>query len=189
MTLGTWFRDYVYIPLGGNRVAKWRWLFNVLVVWMITGLWHGAAWNFVLWGLYFAVLLIIEKLWLLRYLEKGSWWNHIYTMFFVVMGFVIFNADSVHDIGTNIGGLFGFASYPLCSEEFIYYFKSYIMIFVIAVVGATPLPRKLINVVCRAEKGRQLLQVLEVIGLVFVMLVATGYLVDGSFNPFLYFRF
>ncbi len=189
MTLGTWFRDYVYIPLGGNRVKKARWLFNVAVVWMITGFWHGASWNFVAWGLYFAVLLMIEKLWLLNYLEKKRWIGHVYALFFVVIGFVIFNADSMTEVVSSMRGLFGFGGIELVSEEFWYYLKSYCIVFIISMIGATPGPGLCVQKIGQMPKGKQILYVLEPIGLVLILAVVTGYLVDGSFNPFLYFRF
>ena len=107
MTLGSWFRDYVYIPLGGNRVGKGRQLFNIFVVWMLTGFWHGAEWNFILWGLMFAILLIVEKSWLLDKLKKAKVWNHIYLLFVIAISFVIFNAGSTAQMGAELAGLFG----------------------------------------------------------------------------------
>ena len=117
MSLGTWFRDYVYIPLGGNRVGRARQLLNILVVWMLTGFWHGAAWNFVVWGLMFAVLLIMEKLWLLKPLSKCRPLAHLYVVFFVVISFVIFNAENMGQALSDIGGLFGAGGIPLVSAE------------------------------------------------------------------------
>ena len=189
MSLGSWFRDYVYIPLGGNRVSKPRWYFNILVVWMLTGFWHGATWNFVVWGLYFAVFLIIEKLFLLNKLEKLKALNHIYVLFFVIISFVIFNAADLPEAMQYIGAMFGAGDYPLISAECIYYAESYALTFAIAVFAATPIAKNVINKAKENETRENLINVLEVIALVLLVLFTTAYLVDGSFNPFLYFRF
>lgn len=140
MSLGTWFRDYVYIPLGGNRVGRARQLLNILVVWMLTGFWHGAAWNFVVWGLMFAVLLIMEKLWLLKPLSKCRPLAHLYVVFFVVISFVIFNAENMGQALSDIGGLFGAGGIPLVSAEAVYCLRSFALVLILAVLGATPPP-------------------------------------------------
>lgn len=185
ISLGTFFRDYVYIPLGGNRVSKPRWMFNIFVVWFLTGMWHGAAWNFIVWGLYFAVILMIEKLWLLPHMKKMKVLPHITTLFLVVISFVIFNANSMGEAFSYIGAMFGAGEYPLVSREALYYLRSYAVVFVVALVGATPLPKKIFS----SEKCRKLVVFAEPVVLTVFMLVMTAYLVDGSFNPFLYFRF
>ena len=182
MSLGTWFRDYVYIPMGGSRVKPIRMLFNIAVVWMLTGFWHGAAWNFVLWGVFFAVLLVVEKLFLLKQLEKSKIVSHIYVLLLVVISFVIFNATSLAQIGQDIGGMFGAGNIPLVSAETIYYLKSYGFVFVLGLIGSTPLPKKL---VCKMK----VTSYIEPVALLILLVVVTAYLVDGSFNPFLYFRF
>jgi alginate O-acetyltransferase complex protein AlgI len=138
MSLGSWFRDYVYIPLGGNRVGKMRWYFNIFVVWALTGLWHGAAPNFVLWGLMFAVLLVIEKHWLLEHLNKAKVWNHLYVLFIVIISFVIFNASSLREAVQYIGGMFGFGNVAFMSAECAYYLRSYGVLLLIAAIGSTP---------------------------------------------------
>ena len=186
MTLGGWFRDYVYIPLGGNRTDKrWKWLRNIAVVWLLTGLWHGAAWNFVLWGGMFGLLLIIEKLWLLPVLEHTPrLLRHVYVLFIVLISFVIFNADSVGAAIPVLRGLFG-GGLPAVSTEAVYYLRSYAVMLVIAAVGATRLPLR-IGLWLSEKKASA---VLEPVAVVAVLLAATAYLVDGSFNPFLYFRF
>ena len=189
MSLGSWFRDYVYIPLGGNRVSKPRWFFNIFVVWMATGLWHGAAWNFVLWGLMFAVLLVIEKLWLLEPLKKLKVLNHVYVLLLVMISFVIFDASSVKEAFSCITAMFGGQHIPLVTFESVYYLRSYLIIIVIAIIGATPLPKKLAE---RAEKNKRTslaFNVAEPIVLILLLTVCTAFLIDGSFNPFLYFRF
>ena len=184
MSLGSWFRDYVYIPLGGNRVSQGRWVFNVFCVWLLTGLWHGAAWNFVVWGLLFGVLLLLEK-WVGFTKNVPAWAGHIWTVFWAVVSFVIFNADSMTQAWSDLGGMFGLAGVPLVTAETLYYLRSYGLLFILAFVGATPLVRN----GARKVENHPVVAVLEPIVLVILLLVCTGYLVDGSFSPFLYFRF
>ena len=189
MSLGTWFRDYVYIPLGGNRVGRARQLLNILVVWMLTGFWHGAAWNFVVWGLMFAVLLIMGKLWLLKPLSKCRPLAHLYVVFFVVISFVIFNAENMGQALSDIGGLFGAGGIPLVSAEAVYCLRSFALVLILAVFGATPLLRHGLVGLSQYPPAGKVLNALEPFTLFILLLVMTGYLVDGSFNPFLYFRF
>ena len=189
MSLGTWFRDYVYIPLGGNRVGRARQLLNILVVWMLTGFWHGAAWNFVVWGLMFAVLLIMEKLWLLKPLSKCRPLAHLYVVFFVVISFVIFNAENMGQALSDIGGLFGAGGIPLVSAEAVYCLRSFALVLILAVLGAPPLLRNGLVRLSQYPTAGKVLNALEPFTLFILLLVMTGYLVDGSFNPFLYFRF
>ena len=189
ISLGTWFRDYVYFPLGGNRVGRARQLLNILVVWMLTGFWHGAAWNFVVWGLMFAVLLIMEKLWLLKPLSKCRPLAHLYVVFFVVISFVIFNAENMGQALSDIGGLFGAGGIPLVSAEAVYCLRSFALVLILAVLGATPLLRNGLVRLSQYPTAGKVLNALEPFTLFVLLLVMTGYLVDGSFNPFLYFRF
>ena len=189
MSLGSWFRDYVYIPLGGNRVSKTKWLRNILVVWLLTGLWHGAAWNFVLWGLFFAVFLTAEKLWYGRALAKTRVFKHIYVLLLVVVSFVLFDANSVGEAAAAIGGLFGAAGVSAIDPISRYYLRSFAVVFLIGIVGATPLPKRAVEQLGSTRAGAMVVDVLEPLVLVSVLAVSTGYLVDGSFNPFLYFRF
>ena len=189
ISLGTWFRDYVYIPLGGNRVGRARQLLNILVVWMLTGFWHGAAWNFVVWGLMFAVLLIMEKLWLLKPLSKCRPLAHLYVVFFVVISFVIFNAENMGQALSDIGGLFGAGGIPLVSAEAVYCLRSFALVLILAVLGATPLLRNGLVRLSQYPTAGKVLNALEPFTLFVLLLVMTGYLVDGSFNQFLYFRF
>ena len=189
MTLSGWFREYVYIPLGGNRVGRARQLLNILVVWMLTGFWHGAAWNFVVWGLMFAVLLIMEKLWLLKPLSKCRPLAHLYIVFFVVISFVIFNAENMGQALSDIGGLFGAGGIPLVSAEAVYCLRSFALVLILAVLGATPLLRNGLVRLSQYPTAGKVLNALEPFTLFVLLLVMTGYLVDGSFNPFLYFRF
>ena len=184
MSLGSWFRDYVYIPLGGNRVSKRRWIFNTLVVWMLTGLWHGAAWNFILWGLLYAAFLLIEKF--VPALQKlPDLLRRVYTLLIVVLGFVLFNAADLSQAISDIGGMFGFANVPVINAQTLYYLRSYGLLFVVGFVGATPVAKNLSGKLENTKLGL----VLETALMVTLLLVCTAYLVDGSFNPFLYFRF
>ena len=182
ISLGSWFRDYVYIPLGGNRVNKSRYLFNILLVWALTGLWHGGAWNFVVWGLYFAVLLIIEKLWLLKSLERHKVLGHLYAIIIVLIGFVIFDATNLNQAWEYIGAMFGFTEVPMVSAEAVYYLKSYAVIYMVSILGATPLVKSIATRIKKADYFEPIL-------LLGLLLAVTAFLVDGSFNPFLYFRF
>ena len=184
MSLGSWFRDYIYIPMGGNRVSKPRWVFNILTVWMLTGLWHGAAWNFVLWGLLFGVLLMAEK-WIPALQKLPGVLRHGYVLLIVCLSFVLFNADSLSQALGDMAGMFGLTGVPLVSAESLYYLRSYAPLFLMGFVGATPIVRDTARRIGETKVGA----VLEV-GLMFVLLIAcTAYLVDGSFSPFLYFRF
>ncbi len=188
MSLGTWFRDYVYIPLGGNRVSKPRWFFNIFVVWFLTGFWHGAAWNFIIWGLFFAVLLILEKVVLLKYLNKTKVLCRIYTLVAVGISFVIFNATDMKEAFSYIAGMFGAGDVPLASTEFFYYLKSFAVTLIMGIIGATPVVKKCVEKLFDNNISKYI-WVLEPVGLVVLLAVMTAYLVDGSFNPFLYFRF
>ena len=192
ISLGSWFRDYVYIPLGGNRCSRARQLFNILVVWFLTGMWHGAAWNFIVWGLYFAVLLTIEKLWLLPHLKRSKVISRVYVLILVLISFVIFNASSMAEAGADLAGLIGVGDsgmIPLVSPEAVYNLKSFAVVIVIAIIGATPLPKKLAEKFAKGEKTNGISNICEPVVLMALLLVMTAYLVDGSFNPFLYFRF
>ncbi len=184
MTLGGWFRDYVYIPLGGNRVSRGRWVVNILAVWMLTGLWHGAAWNFVIWGLLFAALLLVEK-W--THLEKlPTLLRRAYVLLLVMISFVIFNAESMAQAWQDILGMFGGLNVPLVTVESVYYLRSYGLLLALGCVGATPVVR---NAACYVAEKWRVSPALKLAAGLALLLVCTAYLVDGSYNPFLYFRF
>lgn len=189
ISLGSWFRDYVYIPLGGNRVSRRKQLRNILVVWLLTGLWHGAAWTFVLWGLLFAVLLTMEKLWYGRALTKTHVIKHAYVLLVIAVSFVLFDADSVLGAISTIAALFGLGGLPLTDPLSIYYLWSYAGVFLIAILGATPLPAIIVRQLARGRITGRVVSALEPVVLLALLAICTGYLVDGSFNPFLYFRF
>ena len=183
ISLSSWFRDYIYIPLGGNRVSKIKWVRNIMIVWMLTGLWHGASWNFVIWGLFFGILLLIEKLSLGKIIEKlPKFISRIYVILIVMISFIIFNGESVNQILTNIGGLFGVGTSGLISNESLYYLKSYLVVIVMAIIGSTPILKNLVS-------NKKITNILEPVFLLLILVISTAYIVDGSFNPFLYFRF
>ena len=185
MTLGGWFRDYVYIPLGGNRVPRLLYIRNIFVVWALTGLWHGAAWNFVVWGLLFGVLLTAEKLFLDKWLQKcGRILPHVYVMAVVVLSFVLFNASSMQGALADIAAVLGLTGAPFAGTLSLYYLKSYAVLLAVSVVGCTPWPKKLALALPEGVRT-----VLEPVAMAVLLLLVTAYLVDGSFNPFLYFRF
>ena len=186
ISLSSFFRDYVYIPLGGNRVSKFKWLRNILIVWMLTGIWHGAAWNFVIWGLYFGIILVLEKVFLGKYLEKiPKVFSRIYVLLIVMISFIIFSGESSKQIFEHLGGLIGYKDIPLVSQESSYYFKSYLVILIVGIVGSTPLMKNIFS----KEKLTKFVNIVEPVFLIFILLLSTSYIVDGSFNPFLYFRF
>lgn len=190
ISLSSWFRDYVYIPLGGNRKGTLKQIRNILVVWMLTGIWHGASWNFVVWGLMFGVLLIIEKFFLAKYLEKmPNIIKRIYVLFIVMISFVIFNADSMGEAIKNIVGLFGANGEALTNKYTLYYLKSYLVTIIIAIIGATPLLKNIIEKLKQNKVMNAVINIAEPICLVALLFITTAYLVDNSYNPFLYFRF
>ncbi len=190
MSLGTWFRDYVYIPLGGNRVSKGRWLFNTLVVWLLTGFWHGADWVFIVWGLYFAFFLLLEKFFLANILKKiPRVFSHIYVLLVIIVSFVLFSANGMGGAVTDIGAMFGAGELPLWSAETSYYLSSYAILFAVAIFGATPILKNTVLKIKENKTARMVVNVLEPIFQIAVLLIVTAYFVDGSFSAFLYFRF
>lgn len=190
MSLGTWFRDYVYIPLGGNRVPKWRWFFNTLVVWFLTGFWHGADWTFIIWGLYFALFLLLEKFVLNKFFEKiPRVFSHIYVVLTILISFVIFSADGMSGAIADIGGMFGAGGLPFWTAETGYYLSGYAILFVCAIFGATPVLKNTVLKLKENKTANAVINILEPIFMVAILLLVTAYFVDGSFSAFLYFRF
>ena len=184
ISLGSWFRDYVYIPLGGNRVTRFRWVLNILTVWALTGLWHGAAWNFVVWGLMFAVLLMAEK-WLPQLTKLPTVLRRFYVLLLVVISFVLFNAESFSQAGSDLARMFGFGGIPAVTEATLYYLRSYGVLFAAGFIGATPL----VKTIAAKIRATKIGAILEPLALILLLLLCTASLVDGSFSPFLYFRF
>ncbi len=189
ISLGSWFRDYVYIPMGGNRVKTPRFFFNILTVWFLTGFWHGADWTFIIWGLYFAALLLIEKSIPKKIKDKApAVISHIYLIFAVLIGFVIFNSNGVEGIIADFRGMFT-SAYPLCTEATLYYLRSYAVLFVIGIIGATPAITIAAEKLDSTKTGEKLCNILQPVAVLTLLVAVTAYLIDGSYNPFLYFRF
>lgn len=188
ISLSSWFRDYVYIPLGGNRVSKLKWIRNILIVWFLTGFWHGASWNFVIWGLYFGILLLFEKLFLKKYLDKTFVFKYIYTFVIIVISFLIFNSENVLDICNSLKNMFLISDIPIYNKEIIYYLRSNLGLFIISCISATPLFKIFIDKV-KNTRFKLVIDILETIVLILLLTLITAFLIDASFNPFLYFRF
>ena len=187
ISLGTWFRDYVYIPLGGNRKGLAVQLRNIAVVWLLTGFWHGASWNYVLWGLYFGALPIFEKFFLLKHLRKlPPVFAHLYTLLCVAVSWVLFGFENIGAGWTYLKAMFGGAA--LCNSQAVYQAQSYLPLLLLCAAAATPLGTKLyhrLNEKC----GAGLMTAADMTGMAAVMGLAVAFLISGSYNPFLYFRF
>jgi len=188
MSLSSWFRDYVYIPLGGNKVSKIKWIRNIFIVWFLTGFWHGASWNFILWGLYFGVILVIEKIFLKNYLDKTKIIKHIYSLIIIIVSFLIFNANSLTEINMGLKNMFFINSIPFYDKEVMYYLKSYLVLLIIAIISSTPLFKLMINKI-KNTRFKVFMDILEPITYILLLILCTAFLIDESFNPFLYFRF
>ena len=190
MSLGSWFRDYVYIPLGGNRVSIPRWMFNTAVVWFLTGFWHGADWTFILWGVYFAIFLVLEKFWLNKFFAKiPKVFSHIYVCVLIVISFVLFSANGLSGAIEDIGSMFGAGGLPFWTAETGYYLAGYAVVLIVAIIGSTPLIKTAVLKLKENERINKIINILEPIFVVVMLLIVTAYFVDGSFSPFLYFRF
>ena len=190
ISMGPWFREYLYIPLGGNRVSKLKWVRNIFIVWVCTGLWHGANWNFIVWGLYFGILLAIEKLFLGNLVAKlPKIFRHVYTLCLVFFSFVIFYIESMPEMLTHIAGMFGGLTLPSSNVEALYYLHSYGLLLAVSCIGVTPLIRNIGRHLRDGKQTDKAMLILEPIFYVILLIITTGYLVDSSFNPFLYFRF
>ena len=188
ISLSSWFRDYVYIPLGGNRVSKTKWIRNIFAVWFLTGFWHGASWNFIIWGLYFGIILVIEKFITGKYIEKTKIFKYIYTLLIVIISFLIFNGTSTTEIFNSLKNMLFINNIELTNQETIYYLKSYLILLIISIISATPLLKAIINKL-RNTKLNKLIDILEPITYIILLVLSTAFLIDESFNPFLYFRF
>lgn len=194
MTLGGWFRDYVYIPMGGNRVKKGRWFFNLLVVWFLTGLWHGAGWNFIIWGLFFGNFLIIEKTigrrteWEKQFMGKIA--GHVYVTLAILVSFLIFHAENMEMAVRDIWALLPGAELDSVRlETASYMLRNRCGIIIIALIGSTPLPSLLWKRFFSWLRKDAVEEIVKAVGVILILVLSTAYLVDGSFNPFLYFRF
>ena len=195
ITLGSWFRDYVYIPLGGNRAGKARWLLNIMIVWFLTGLWHGAGWNYIIWGAGFGILLILEKSIHITVPDTPvaqTIWKivkHMYMLIVIAVSFLIFKTEDMHILQQNLISLIHSSSATANTELHRYVIRNRAVLLIVSVIGTTPLPKMLWNCYVQRAKKRILADITSIIGVVLLLLLCTAYLIDGSFNPFLYFRF
>ena len=188
ISLGSWFKDYVYIPLGGSRKGTIILIRNILIVWFLTGFWHGASWNFIIWGLYFGIILLLEKIFLKKYLEKiPSFFKHIYVLFIVLISFIIFSTNTPHEAISSITNLF--KSSTFINSVTMYYLKSYFPLLIIALIFSTPIIKNILNKLKENPINNKILNILEPIVLLILLIICTSYLIDSSYNPFLYFRF
>lgn len=189
ISLGTWFREYVYIPLGGNRKGKWNHLRNIMLVWFLTGIWHGASWNFVVWGVYFGVILIIEKWFFIKYLEKlPNIIKRIYTIFLIWISWVIFAHDSIKSGLQYVKVMFGFGQGGFYNTQTLYLVLNYGILIFILIVGATDLPKRIMGYISKNNETIGVV-VMKILFIISIFVVSVAYLVDASYNPFLYFRF
>lgn len=189
MTLSSWFRDYVYIPLGGNKKGVLKQIRNILIVWSLTGLWHGASWNFIVWGLYFGILLILEKFILKKYFSNvPKFIKGIYTLFLVMISFVIFQGDNLSNAFNIIKGLFGLNGELFINNVTLYYLKGYVLFIVLGVIGSTNYVKNLVIKISNG-KDKKIINIFDPIYLLILLIIVTMYLIDSSYNPFLYFRF
>lgn len=190
ISLGSWFRDYVYIPLGGNRKGKKRMYLNLFIVWMLTGLWHGASWNFVLWGLYFGILIIIEKAFLLFWLSRAPrWMRHVYTIILLLIGWGLFAFEDFHQLINYLTVLFGLRSATWVNQETLYYLSQNIILFVLLTIASTPMIRLIGQKLFNSPYGSVIKAFIVPMICLLILIASTAYLVDSSYNPFLYFRF
>ncbi len=189
ISLSSWFKDYVYIPLGGSREGIFKLIRNILIVWLLTGLWHGSEWTFVIWGMFIGILLVIEKLLLNKYVEKlPSIVRRIYTLFIIMISFIIFSGSNINESFNNIVGLFNFSN-PFINKFTIHYLKDYGLVLIIAIFLSTPILKNTIIKLKENKKINNIINILEIIVLLILLVIVTSYLIDSSYNPFLYFRF
>lgn len=191
ISLSTWFRDYVYIPLGGNRVSKAKHVRNIFVVWLLTGIWHGADWTFIAWGVYFGILLIIEKFTGLgKFLNRSKVLGHIYTVILVLFGWVLFRAESITQAISYLGTMFGNTNSGLINDTTILYFKENLYILIIGILTCIPFSHCARAYFEKQGKvGQSILKIVEMILLAIIFFTAVSYLVKGTYNPFIYFNF
>ena len=188
ISLSTWFRDYVYIPLGGNRKGKGRQVFNIMLVWALTGFWHGASWNFMGWGIYFGILLLLEKfIWGKALQKTPSAVQHIYAMFFVVIGWALFAYDDTERLINNLKNMFGLNGLPIINDMTVSKMLGFAVTFVILIIASTPLCRWLGTKI--KAKSVAAFDVVQTLSIPVLLILSAAYLVSSSYNPFLYFRF
>lgn len=189
ISLSSFFKDYVYIPLGGNKVGKIKHIRNIFIVWFLTGFWHGAAWNFIIWGVYFGIILIVEKYFIKNFLEKHKIFSHLYTIILIIISFIIFNANNLTEVIVFFKNMFGFTNLPFTNFETNYYLKSYLVILIISIIASTPILKNIYLNIKEKTKYKKIISFLEIILTFTLLIIITSFLIDASFNPFLYFRF
>ena len=190
ISLGTWFRDYVYIPLGGNRVGYKKLLRNTFIIWILTGLWHGADWPFVVWGLFVFICILIEKTFLLKFFDKlPSFVSRIYFILVLIVSMTIFNGKGISGSVNDVISLFGFGEHKFINSDTVYYLSSNAVLLVISVIASTPLLKTIVTKLKDKTFGMRLTDIAQLVSCFSLLILSVSYLVDGSFNPFLYFRF
>lgn len=189
ISLSSWFKDYLYIPLGGSRVGELKRYRNIFIVWLTTGLWHGASWNFIFWGLYFAIILVFEKKFLLKFLTRHKLFSHLYTLLLIIISFIIFNTENLSEIFITLQSMFGLNKLPLANIDIIYYLKNYLIILVIAIIGSGPWLSLTIQKFKKNHFLKKIINIVEPVIYLILLIIVTAFIVDESFNPFLYFRF
>ena len=190
ISLGSWFRDYVYIPIGGNRVSKLKVYRNLFVVWFLTGLWHGASWNFVLWGLYFGLIIAAEKAFLLKFINRL--WKpirHVYALLLILIGWVLFSFDNLTDGIEYLKIMFGLGGVPIMNNQFVYYLYTNLILIIILIILSTPVIKKKYEMQVKGHANSKLQTIVVPSILFLILFISTAYLVDSTYNPFLYFRF
>ena len=188
ISLSSWFKDYIYIPLGGNKVKTTKWIRNIVIVWLLTGFWHGANYNFIIWGIYFGLLLIIEKKFIKKYLDKTKVTKYIYTSIIIIISFLIFNTTELNELTINLKNMFFINKIPLINNEILFHLRNNIILIIISILAATPIPKYIIYKL-KTTKLNKLINILEPITYILLLILTTAFLLDESFNPFLYFRF
>lgn len=191
ISLGTWFREYIYIPLGGNRVSRHKHIRNILAVWLLTGIWHGASWNFVVWGLYYGILLLLEKYLLGKYLAKlPALFQHIYCIILVMIGWNLFVSPNMAQGIDFLRALFGIYDSGLIDRETIYLFYNHAVLLILCFMGSTDLPLRIGKWICTRLAGKELAAAaIKNVFYTAIFILSVSWLVDATFNPFLYFRF
>ncbi|MCQ4796031.1 MBOAT family protein [Anaerofustis stercorihominis] len=188
ISLSSWFRDYVYIPLGGSRVNKYRHILNLFIVWLLTGIWHGANWTFIIWGLMYFILLIIEKFTSFDIdckNKKHNWIKHIYTMFFVIIGWVIFRSENVYVALNYIKSMFGIGNIILFNDVFLSYIRQFFIYFVVGIIASSPI----LKIAKRKLKNNIITNIIYILFILIIFIICISFIVKGSYNPFIYFNF
>ncbi|WP_270474731.1 MBOAT family O-acyltransferase [Clostridium cochlearium] len=190
ISLGSWFREYVYIPLGGNKKGALKQYRNLFIVWFLTGFWHGANWNFIIWGLYFGILITLEKIFVLKWLDKlPNFISHVYALIIIIVGWAIFEFENTSVLFSFIKTMFGMGSNTFIDNQSIYYLYTNLFLFILAIIFSTPLPKKLFKKLIYNVKLKPYAKLIVPTIYLILILLCTTYLVNETYNPFLYFKF